>query len=713
MRRFFLSALCLLVLTFALPLNAQSWVNTDTVEAQKFDTGKMWTFEAFPYDYFKKAYNFNPSEDWVNKVKLSAARFASWCSSSFVSEDGLIMTNHHCVDFIIEQVQKEGENIPKNGFYAPTLADERKAPSLFISQLQLTVDVTDQVIAAINSGKTDAEKAEKKKAVIKELQEQYNKETGLSCTVTSLFNGGKFSLYGYKIYKDVRLVFVNEREMGLYGGDPDNFTYPRYNADFAFVRVYDDNGLPLKTENYFKWSANGAQDGELIFVIGNPGTTQRLKTVAQLEYYRDFSYRNNSFLQNSVFAIYDEMISEDPSKADEYRGQQFFIGNGAKVAKGVLEGLRDPMFLARKKDFEKKFKESVMANPELKAKFGHVWDGINGTRNEVRKFAAENAAYNYSPQSAPMHLKLAKSLVDAAAELNKPEAERNESYKGDKLKVTIENLFPKSVNPSFDSKYAKLMVDYLYLNLGKDHWLVKKMFNGLQGKAAADFILKNSILTSKEKVVELASKGGDAILKSEDPFIYFVVNTNDKVKEYAAKMKEIVTTEQALEDQLGQALFAVYGNSIPPDATFTLRISDGVVKGYNYNGTIAPTNTTFYGMYDRYYSFKKQYPWNLPERWQKPGPDFDLSTPYNFVSTNDIVGGSSGSAVINKNAEIVGIAFDGNIESLPGNFIYSSEANRTVSVSSAGILELLNDLLGAKRIAQELKTGKIPDEYKK
>ena len=706
-KELFKSLVLFILFVFILPISAQT--NLDTVKAQKFDTGKMWTFEDYPHDYIKSTYGFNASEDWLKKVRLSALIFGGGCSASFVSEDGLIMTNHHCVDGILGSVQKEGENIPKNGFFAPTLADERKIPNLTVRQLVLTEDVTAPVLEAMNSGKTDAEKIEKRAAKIKELETTYGQESGLSCRVTSLYNGAKFSLYGFKSYNDIRLAYSNERVVGLYGGDPDNFTYPRYDADFAFVRAYDEAGKPMKTENFFKFSQNGAIDNELLFVVGNPGSTQRLKTVAQLEYYKDVTYRNSVFVLNRLFSIYDELIAEEPAKADEYRGQQFFIGNSAKVSTGVLSGLNDPIFMARKKDFEKKLKNAVMAKPELKEKYGHLWDGIVQTRSEAKKFAFENAAYAISPRTSSSYLATARKLITLAAELKKVEADRGTDYKADKLEATINGLFPAQVNIRLDYKLTRLMADFMIMNIGKDHPLVKKMFNGLGGNAAADYALKNSSVTSKENIIELAKKDPEAILNSNDPFIYYVVNTQEKVKEFAAKTKEIQTTEQALESQLGQVLFAVFGTSIPPDATFTLRISDGVMKSYNYNGTIAPTITTFYGMYDRYYSHKKQYPWDLPERWTKPAPEFNYSVPYNFISTNDIIGGNSGSAIINTKAEVVGAVFDGNMESLAGNFIYTTEANRTVSVASQGILEILKNITNAKRIAEELKLGKLSD----
>lgn len=700
----------LILFAFILPLHAQ--VNPDTVKSQKFDTGKMWTFEDYPQNYIKSTYGFNASEEWLNHVRLSALRFGNGCSASFVSGSGLIMTNHHCVDGMLESVQKEGENIPKNGFFAASLADERKIPNLFVDQLALIEDVTAPVLEAMNSGKTDAEKIEKRSAKIKELETSYGENTGLVCKITSLYNGGKYSIYGYKRYNDIRLAYSNERVVGLYGGDPDNFTYPRYDADFAFVRAYDETGKPVQSENFFKFSQNGAEENELLFVVGNPGSTQRLKTVSQLEYYRDVTYKNNVFLLNRLYSIYDELIAEEPAKADEYRGQQFFIGNSSKVSKGVLAGLQDPVFMARKKDFEKKLKDAVMSKPELKEKFGHLWEGIAQARNEARKIAFELIAYSISPRTSPSYLALARKIVALATDLKKPESDRAPENKEDKLEATINALFPLQHNVNMDKKLTALMADLMILNIGKDNALVKKMFNGLEGKDAAEYALKNSVLTSKEKVVEFAKNDPDAILNSSDPFIYYVVNTQEKAKEFTARSKEIQTTEQALESQLGQVLFTVYGTSIPPDATFTLRISDGVMKSYNYNGTIAPTITTFYGMYDRYYSHKKQYPWDLPARWVKLNADFDLSTPFNFISTNDIIGGNSGSAIINTKAEVVGAVFDGNMESLSGNFIYTTEANRTISVASQGIIEILQDLVNAKRISEELKNGKIPDQYK-
>jgi len=721
--KYYLSSFILAVFIFGCSSNqvSQSSIyypkhfDLDTVKAKKFDTGKMWTFENAPLDYFEDKYSFRPSQEWLDDVRLSALKFANWCSASFVSEDGLIMTNHHCVDFVTDKFQNEGENIKNNGFYAQSLEEERKVPDLFVDQLALIVDVSDEVLKAYNQGKDPKESTELKKKKIKELEENYTKETGLICKITSLYSGGKFSLYGYKRYNDIRAVYVNESDMGLWGGDPDNFTYPRYGADFAFMRAYDENGKPLKVDHFFKFSEYGAQPDEPLFVVGNPGSTQRLKTVAQLEFYRDFTFRNSAFrLKGMVDNMY-ELMQEYPDKAEEIKNTLFMITNSEKVNIGMYKTLINPVFMARKKAFEKDFKSKVMANPKLAEKYGHVWEGIERTRAELRMTAPERNAYKFNPMTAPVYFKIANSLIEYAEQMKLPEESRSAKYQKKNFDSTIVSIFPEKIDVPAEMKKIRLQADIITLNMGLEDLTAKKFTGGKRGNAAVDFVKSKSSILSEEGVLSLIRKGPDAILSSDDPFISIILSTRDRVKELDAKANEIQATESALEDQLGQALFEVYGVSIPPDATFTLRISDGVMKSYEYNGTVAPLFSTFYGMLDRYYSNNGEYPWNLPERWANPSEDFDPSTPFNFISTNDIVGGNSGSAVINKNAEIVGVAFDGNIESLEGSFLFDPTSNRTVSVASQGILEILENVTNAHRIAAELKNGKIvelPDKEK-
>jgi hypothetical protein len=638
---------------------------------------------------------------------MSALRFANYCSASFVSEDGLVMTNHHCARQSITQITQDGEDLNSNGFIAQTLQDERPVPGLYVDQLVLFKDVTDEVIDEINKGTTDEERAKFENEIISKIEEREAEATGLEVAITALYNGGKYSLYGYKRYTDVRLVLAPEDQLGFFGGDPDNFTYPRFNLDCSFFRVYDENGNPLKTENFFKWSENGAAVGEPVFVVGNPGNTDRLNTVAQLEYARDVQYPRTLSLLTNLSNMYKDMLKKDPSRRLELQDMIFSFDNSIKAYGGMLEGLRDPVLMQRKKDFEKTFRAAVEADPELKSKYGDLWDKIADTRKQLSEISNKNFALSMNRLTTSQYFFVADELISIAENLKLPESERDDLYVGEELDNTLATLFPEDFDAEMNNVLLENKINALYEYLGADDPLVKNFTGGKQGKEAVEYVLSNSKITSLEDVKDLLEEGADEVLKGEDPFIYFMMNSKDRAAEYSKKVNEIVEVESAYSQQLGVALFEVYGTSIPPDATFTLRLADGVVEGFPYNGTYAQPYTTFYGLYDRYYGQGKEFPWSLPERWTPPPADFDLSTPFNFVSTNDIIGGNSGSPVINKNAEIVGLAFDGNIQSLPGNFIFRTEENRTVSVHSKGMWEVIDKVYKLKRLSSELMAGKI------
>ncbi len=690
--------------------SAYSWLDLDTVKAGKFDMGRMWTFEYPPLNYFQQQYNFKPSQEWLDHVRKSALRFANYCSASFVSADGLVMTNDHCGRESVTQVTKEGEDLLKNGFFAQTLADERKVPGLYVDQLVLIKDVTNEIQNAMEKGTTAEEKTAIEDSVISEIKDREEDSTGLRISITPLYNGGKYSEYGYKRYKDVRLVFTPETSIGFFGGDPDNFTYPRYDLDCTFFRVYDEDGKPLQTNDYFKWSDNGAQPGETVFVVGNPGSTNRLNTVAQLEYLRDIAYPRTLEMINNLVSLYSEQMEEHPERKTELQNRLFMFTNSQKAYEGMLKGLRDPVLMQKKKDFEKKFKAAVMADPKLKEKYGDLWDKIAGNRDQLRSYSNELFALSINPLTTSQLFFIANDVVDLADELKLPEDQRDEEYTGDKLDSTIASIYIGDLDMNTQKDLLKDQVKIMDEYLGVDDPLVKKLTGGKTGDAAVDYMLNNTVLTDSLKLKNLIDQGPDAILNSDDPFIYFAVHTEDTRSDLRSKVSKIRDEESIYSQQLGEALFAVYGTSIPPDATFTLRISDGVVKGFPYNGTVAPPVTTFYGLYNRYYSFGKKAPWDLPERWVNPPADFDLEVPFNFVATNDIIGGNSGSPVINENAEIVGLAFDGNIQSLPGNFIYDTAENRMVAVHSAGLMEAVKVIYKATRLSDELKNGRIMEE---
>ncbi len=673
-------------------------------KSSKFDTGKMWTFDFPPVQYLKNTYNLDLSEDWFEDVRLSALRIPG-CTASFVSPNGLLMTNNHCSTWHRDAVQKKGEDLAKTGFYADSLSKERKVPNMYAEQLVFIQDVTDSINAAINKGKNEDEKIDNKRQKIDELINKYNEETGLKCQIVTFYNGGKYSIYGYKRYTDVRLVFEPEQRIAAFGGDFDNFTYPRYDLDFTFFRVYDDDGKPLDTENYFKWSSDGAKLNEPLFTVGNPGRTNRLKTVAQIKYNRDVAYKNRAFLLDSYYNALEELKSKYPDRADEFEKLRTRIGNGQKVFHYAYKGLINPRLIARKQDFENKLKTKVAANPELQKKYGHVWDAIASARAELTKYDKKIAAYSFSRFFGSEYFILAKRILDFADQLKLPEKERAPGYQNDQLDSLIDSFYPNNIDRVLDSTKLAIQIDLIRMNLGDNDSLVVALFGNRKDGEAAAYLLSHSILTDSNKVKDLLNDGADAIYSSSDPFISYVRSTRDELKNLRKLSAEVRKTEEVYTNMLGRVMFEIYGTTIPPDATFTLRLSDGMMKSFNYNGTKAIVKTTFYGMYNRYYGNDKKYPWDLPKRWETPPAQLDLSTPYNFIATNDIVGGNSGSAVINKNKEIVGIAFDGNVQSIIGDFIYLPYNNRMIAVASQAILESLDKVYHAERIVKELKTG--------
>jgi hypothetical protein len=687
-----LSSIFLLVL-FVFTYGNIGAQNLDTVKAGKFDNGKMWTFDYPPTDYLSETYGFRPSQEWLDNVRMSALRFASYCSASFISADGLVMTNHHCGRESVTEVEQKGEDLHKNGFLAIKFEDERKVPGLFVDQLVKIIDVTKDIHDAINAGQTNDEKIKNKENKIKEIESQ-NTQPGMKAQVVTLYSGGLYSLYIYKRYNDVRLVFAPEDQAGFFGGDPDNFTYPRYNLDCTFFRVYDENGKPLKTEHYYKWSLKGATVGEPIFVVGNPGRTSRLNTVAQLEYKRDITYPDISTYLNFMVDYYKDVIAKDPSKAKELNDKLFSFANSQKVYKGILKGLNDGVIMAKKKDFEKKFKEAIESNPTLKEKYTGVWDNIANVNKEVAKLYPEVYCYRVIPNLHPSYFVIADKIIKIFKTGNTP-ADKD-----------VKALFGNA-DKDYDNKSLEFFVEQYINKLGKDNPNVKILTVGNSGMDAVNYILNNTVLISYEKTMELVNKGSEAFLNSTDPIISYVTNTRAKFEEVSKKVEDSKAIEKVSIELLGQAIYDVFGTTIPPDATFTLRISDGVIKTYDYNGTIAPPKTTFYGIYDRYYSFGKEYPFTLSDRWVNPPKEFNLSTSFDFISTNDIIGGNSGSPVINKNAEIVGLAFDGNIESLTDEIIYLDDKPHTVSVDSEGLLEAVKNLYKVDRLAYELRNGKM------
>jgi hypothetical protein len=682
------------LMSFASTSHAQVKANLDTVQAGQFDMGKMWTFDYPPIDYFKKTYHFSPDEKWFEETRLSALRFANYCSASFVSPNGLVMTNHHCARESGTEVQRPGEDFNENGFYAAKLGDERPVPGLYVDQLVKIEDITSLVQEYIAKDTAKTSKLDQRDIALQKITNDYKKKdewNGLELQTIQFYNGGKYSMYGFKRYNDVRLVFMPELNIGFYGGDYDNFTYPRYDLDCSFFRVYDNNGKPLKTEHYFKFDPNGISEDEAVFVVGNPGSTRRLSTISDLEFNRDLVvpmaltlYKDRSL----ALQAYNKT-----AKNDSITNEIFSYENAYKAKKGELAGLQDPYLMARKAAFEKKFQNDLKSKPNLADQIT-IWGNIAKDNTEARELYKTYFFFSPSPRITGDLLTFADALqyYVLQSKINPSIAEA--------FKKRLSHLEPVKIMEIEEGTLTAYLTE-VQNNFGKDDPFVIKALHGKTASEAAHDLLHSTKLNDPEVRADLLNKDTTYINQFSDPLLDLARLAIPRFAAASDKYRVIQERLFANRSQLGNLLFQLYGTSIPPDATFSLRINDGIVKGYEYNGTIAPPKTTFYGMYDRYYSFNKQYPWYLPKRWQNP-PSALLPIPLDFVSTNDIIGGNSGSPMINKNREIIGLVFDGNMESLPGGFIYIPDTNRAVGVTSTAILGALEYIYKAKRLKNEL-----------
>lgn len=699
-RNFIFTLYLLFLLQFAaFPQSYYYGIELDTVKAQKFDMGKMWTFEQPPLNYFEETYNFKPTNEWLDKVQKSALKFGNGCSASFISEDGLIMTNHHCIRSLLRDLSTDTLELLKYKFYAENQEAELKIPGLFVRQLMLIEDVTDEIKTAMNAVVSDSEKVAVKNQKIDEIKTSYNEiNSELSYEVISLYYGGKYSLYGYKKFTDIRLVFAPELIVSKLGGDYDNFTYPRYGLDCAFLRAYE-NDKPIKTDYHFDLSSESIYDDQPVFVVGNPGSTNRLYTIAQLEYLRDYRYGLQTPMRKDLYSIYYDLVMESHAEDMKLIVNLFNVGNGLKVYESTYLALQDPYFMARKKDFEKNFKQAIYCDPDLTIKYGNLWKKIAENRKEAAIIAKELYALTISKTYTPAYFFIAQDLIKLA--------ENKEKFKTLNVDSLADKYFPADFNPELEKQKLFIQINIWNNNLPKGEIII--CGDGsieINEEESVECFLTKSIITTREDVIKLVKAGTDSILNSNDPFIRFILETRERLKELQAIDKKLDNSDVVNNQMLGEALYKVYGDAIPPDATGTLRISDGIIKGYNYNGTRAPYKTTFYGSLDRYYSFNKKFPFNLPDYWEDLPVEFDLSTTLDFVSTCDIIGGNSGSPTINTSAEIVGLAFDGNMESHSGRYIYTTEANRTVSVSAEGMIEAIRNLYHADGLASEILNGK-------
>ncbi len=689
----------LLVATLFVPASAQQ----PSAEYPGLETGKMWTFDVPPLEYWAQRYDFRPEQQWLDKVRLGAVRYGNGCSASFVSPNGLVMTNHHCARECIVSATKEGEDFLSNGFYARTREEERVCQGLFLDQLQQITDVTERVQTAI--GTAGAQQAAKRRS---EAISAIEKECGVaggdvSCQVVMFYRGGQYKLYRFRRFNDVRLVMAPEAQIAFFGGDPDNFTYPRHDLDMSFVRAYVD-GKPATTE-YFKWSAAGAREGDLVFVIGNPGSTGRLNTVAQLEYLRDVQYPATLTTLDRQIATVEKIraLSEDRSKA--LRNQLFSFQNSRKAINGYQSGLLDPHLMGRKRAWEQDFQAKVNGRPELRAKYGAAWKEIALVQQGYKSYALQRR-WHLSAADGSRLLPLAMLLVRYNVEAIKPDSARLPQFRDSNRKQTENAIISQApVDTAAEIIRITGWLEAMSKELPATDPVRRAALGNRKPEDVARAMVQKSTIITGEQRKALFESGADSIAASTDPFLK-LARVIDPLERANAKRTEALTSrEAAANEQVARALLAVYGNSVAPDATFSLRITDGELKRYPSNGTFAPAYTTFYGLYDRSVSFGGEPDWALPTRWQERKDRLDQATPYNAVTTTDIIGGNSGSPVVNKNAEVVGLVFDGNMEMLPNRFLFTEKTARTVYVDSRAIVEALRKIYDAEPLADEL-TGK-------
>jgi hypothetical protein len=664
------------------------------LEPGRFDTGKMWTFENPPLDYFAEEYGFRPGEEWLDHVRLASLRLPN-CTASFVSSDGLVMTNHHCARESASAVSGEGEDLLTDGFFAETMADERRVPDLHVDQLVEMRDVTDLIEAAVTPMMSEDAEMQARGERQQSVADSASQVLGFDCNVQALYNGGKYSLYCYKRYDDVRLVFIPELMIGYFGGDPDNFTFPRYVLDVSFFRVYDENASPYQPEHHYEWSETGAAEGDAVFVIGNPGSTERLLTVAQLEYSREFLEPYIVRLYQSRADALARFMDHHPDQRPEYINDYFGYMNSLKLYKGRFTALQDPEIMGKKRGFERNFKNAVQSDPELNRQFGSLWSEIENIREQMATFAPTRNGLRFDgPLWSQTLATAADMFIYAYRAANSPGDEQLRELRAD-----IEG---RTFNTDLDHLILELQIEDAEQWLGENDPFVRMALAGRPVSEAARAIIDEATAVTDPEQRRALLDNPTAILNSTDPAISLMREALPRFIDAEIRVQELTQTEDAKVATLARALFEVQGTALAPDATFTLRMADGVVASYEYNGTKAPAFTTFYGLYDRHYSHAGAEDWALPNRWLSPSPEFDMSTPLNMVHTNDTVGGNSGSPLINISGEIVGLLFDGNIESLSGDFIYTMEGARSVSVRAEAIVEALRNIYGAQRVVDEL-----------
>ena len=666
--------------------------------AVRADEG-MWTFDNLPIQKMKAKYGFAPDQAWLDHVRQSAVRFSNGGSGSFISADGLVLTNHHVGHDFIQAVGDKDHDYVKNGFLAGERNQELPTSGLVLHALVSMENVTAKVDAAVKPGLDDKAAAKARHEALGALVAEEKKASGLTCEPVVLYQGGELWIYRYKTFTDVRLVAAPEYDVAAFGKDWDNFSFPRHDLDFSLFRVYED-GKPYQPKHFLKFSEKGAAYGDMTFVVGHPGRTSRLETLAQMEAKRDALNPQRIRSMERRMKAMRAFAAESPENERQVSAQLMGLGNGLKVMNGETDGLKDGEAMNAVADREKELKARVAKNPKLQALAGQSWRKIAEAMEHQKAIAKETATVNARHSEL---LALALEVVRLTEEAAKPEAQRQKDFKAEKIKARVQDSAP----PAKD-KETRLLADgftELLEELGPRHPFVKAALGGKSAAEAAKALVEGTRIADPAFRTQLLAGGSKAVRASQDPAIALARVLAPLMQKLKAQQDGIAAVVAEHGARIAKARFAVYGKETYPDATFTLRLSYGRIETFPSAGTLAQPWTTFGGLYDRAAGWgpkAEEASWVLPPRWIERRTKLNPDTPYNFLSTNDIIGGNSGSPVVNKAGELIGLAFDGNIESLPGRFYYDGRVNRCLNVDSRALLEALDKVMDAGHLVREI-----------
>ncbi len=678
-------AVPLLVLSSALPALA--------------DEG-MWLYTDFPAKQTQEKYGFAPSQAWLDKVRLASVRLARGCSASFVSPSGLVLTNHHCVRGCIQELSTAKDDLMARGFYAKSEKDERVCPAMEANQLTAITDVTAQIQKA-TQGLQDKAMNDARKAEIAKLEKACSTSDDVRCDVVTLYNGGQYHLYAYKRFQDVRLAFAPESAIADFGGDPDNFDFPRFSYDMALLRVYA-GGKPAATPDYLPWSAKGAEDGQLALISGHPGSTRRLKTITELEFLRDVELPRRLVRmaeQRGQLASYSGRGREQARVAEAMLAG---VENTLKGSLGRHRTLLDKAFFARKVEAEKAFRAQIDGNPARKAKYGGAFAAIDAAHLRYRDILDAYEAMEANRGYLSDAYVNAVRLVRLADELAKPNEQRLPEYTDAKLPAVKQAILAsKPFYPDFEIEMMAWSFEKVRESLSPDHPFIKKVLGRESPRSRATQLVRGTKLGDLAVRKKLLEGGAAAIAASKDPMIVFVRETDGDARAIRKVYEdEVDAVVKKASEQLAAARLEVFGTTGYPDATFSLRLSFGPVMGFSKRGQPVPAFTTVGGLYERATGAE---PFVLPQSWIRAKDKLSPDIRFNQVTRLDTIGGNSGSPVVDASGALVSLNFDSNSYQLASDYGYEPVNGRAISVHSTILIEALDKVYNAQRLVKELR----------